>query len=317
MSDALLRVEALRVTFPVAGTRAGLVAVDGLSLQVARGETLALVGESGCGKSTVARAILGLVRPDAGRIAFEGVDTGGLSRAAMRSLRPRLQMVFQDPWAALNPRMRIGELIGEPLRFVEGVDVAQREHRVRELVAQVGLDAAVLARHPAALSGGQLQRVCIARAISTAPSLLVLDEPTSSLDLSVRGSVLALLRRLQAATGMAMLFISHDIGSVRRLADRVTVLYLGREMETGPMASVLDAPTHPYTRALLDAYLPARPGPRARRTHATGELPSPLDPPGGCVFHPRCPDCVERCRGERPQVRVTGDRLAACHVHAG
>ncbi len=315
MNAPLLRVDGLRVKFPVAGSPRGLVAVDGLSLQVRRGETLALVGESGCGKSTVARSILGLVRPESGIIVFEDVAIGGLSGAAMRRVRPRLQMVFQDPWAALNPRMRIGELIGEPLRFVDRCDAAQRERRVRELVAQVGLSEAVLERHPAALSGGQLQRVCIARAIATAPSLLVLDEPTSSLDLSVRGSVLALLRRLQAETGMAMLFISHDIGSVRRLADRVTVLYLGREMETGPTAAVLDAPVHPYTRALLDAFLPARPGVRPRRGRDLGDLPSPLTPPSGCVFHPRCPDCVARCRSEPPQIAARGERAAACHVH--
>lgn len=175
MNAPLLRVDGLRVKFPVAGSPRGLVAVDGLSLQVRRGETLALVGESGCGKSTVARSILGLVRPESGIIVFEDVAIGGLSGAAMRRVRPRLQMVFQDPWAALNPRMRIGELIGEPLRFVDRCDAAQRERRVRELVAQVGLSEAVLERHPAALSGGQLQRVCIARAIATAPSLLVLD----------------------------------------------------------------------------------------------------------------------------------------------
>jgi oligopeptide/dipeptide ABC transporter ATP-binding protein len=315
MSADVLQVEDLRVTFPVAGSRRGLVAVDGLSLRVTAGETLALVGESGCGKSTVARAVLGLQAAGGGRILFEGTDLTRLSKSAMRALRPRVQMVFQDPWAALNPRMRIGELIEEPLRFVAGFDPALRRARVRELVHEVDLDEAVLARQPPALSGGQLQRVCIARAIATSPALLVLDEPTSSLDLSVRGSVLALLERLQRRTGMAMLFISHDIGSVRRLAHRVTVLYLGREMESGPVDQVLDAPAHPYTRALLDAYLPPVPGRGTRRVRVTGELPSPLAPPDGCVFHPRCPDCETPCRVERPATLTVGPRSVACHVH--
>jgi oligopeptide/dipeptide ABC transporter ATP-binding protein len=308
-------VQDLRVSFAVAGPRARLVAVDGLSFHIDQGETLALVGESGSGKSTVARALLGLVSTDRGRIDFEGQDLARLPKRAFRSVRLRLQMVFQDPWAALNPRMRIGALIDEPLRFVAAMDSAQRRGRVLELIRHVDLDEAILDRHPAALSGGQLQRVCIARAIATAPMLLVLDEPTSSLDLSVRGSILALLRRLQDETGMSMLLISHDIGSVRRLAKRVTVLYLGRAMESGAIDEVFESPAHPYTRALLDAYLPLEPGAHARQACIAGEMPSPTNPPSGCPFQPRCRDRLDRCCVERPGTVRVGARQLACHLY--
>ena len=315
MTTPVLAVEDLHVSFPVPGTRSRLAAVDGLSFAIERGETLALVGESGCGKSTVARALLGLAVPDRGRIDFEGQDLARLSPRAFRDVRQRLQMVFQDPWAALNPRLRIGALIEEPLRMVTAMDAPARRAKVLELVHQVDLDAAILERHPGALSGGQLQRVCIARAIATSPSLLVLDEPTSSLDLSVRGSILALLQRLQAATGMAMLFISHDIGSVRRLARRVVVLYLGRAMESGTIADVMSAPAHPYTRALLDAFLPPEPRSAAKQSRITGEMPSPIEPPAGCPFNPRCRDATEVCTRVRPEFVQRGARRIACHLH--
>ena len=313
----ILTVENLRVSFPVSGTRKRLVAVDDLSFAIRRGETLSLVGESGCGKSTVARALLGLVVPDRGRIDFEGRNLAGLSPRAFRSVRMRLQMVFQDPWAALNPRLRIRALIEEPMRFVVAMDAAQRTARVHELIRQVDLDDGILDRYPAALSGGQLQRVCIARAIATSPALLVLDEPTSSLDLSVRGSILALLRRIQGDTGMAMLLISHDIGSVRIMAQQVTVLYLGRAMESGPIGDVFASPAHPYTRALLDAYLPPEPRVTEPPLRIVGEMPSPIDPPGGCPFHPRCRDVFAPCAGSRPETTLLESRQVTCHLYSG
>jgi ABC-type glutathione transport system ATPase component len=258
----LLEVERLCVAFPLPGWRRTLRAVDDVSFTVAAGESVGLIGESGSGKSTIARVILNLQRPSAGRVLYRGGEVSGLSNAGFRPLRPRLQMVFQDPWASLSRRMTIGALIEEPLLLAGALDRKARRDRVRELLAQVDLDPAVERRYPPGLSGGQLQRVCIARAIATMPDLLVLDEPTSSLDLSVRASIVALLRRIQTQSGMAMLFISHDILTVRRLASRAIVLNGGRVMEQGSVEKVIGQPSHPYTQALLSAYLP----PPGRRT---------------------------------------------------
>ncbi|WP_422369651.1 ABC transporter ATP-binding protein [Pelagibius sp.] len=263
-AEPLLRVDGLTVVFGGGRQGGGLTAVDGASFTIGRSETMALVGESGSGKSTIARAILGLIRPTSGDIVFKGHRLTRLRGRALRALRPQLQMVFQDPWAALNARMSVARLIEEPLLFASKQSARVRRERVRELVNVVELDESLLERHPPQLSGGQLQRVCIARAIASRPDLLVLDEPTSSLDLSVRASIIDLLRRLQADTGMAMLFISHDIGTVRTISSRSLVLHHGRVMEVGPTGEVLAAPSHPYTKKLMEAFLPVDPD-RPRR----------------------------------------------------
>jgi ABC-type glutathione transport system ATPase component len=262
----LLAVDGLNVVFE-GGPQGKLTAVDGVSFGIGTGETVALVGESGSGKSTIARAIMGLVRPASGQIVFKGQPLTRLRARAFRALRPQLQMVFQDPWAALNGRMSIARLVEEPLLFLKGRSAQSRRERVRELIDIVELDGSLLKRYPSQLSGGQLQRVCIARAIATEPDLLVLDEPTSSLDLSVRASIVDLLRRLQGSTGMAMLFISHDITTVRTISSRTLVLHRGRVMEEGPTEHVLSAPSHAYTKRLMEAFLPIETDhPRWRQT---------------------------------------------------
>jgi ABC-type glutathione transport system ATPase component len=255
MREGVLEVERLSVEFPQPDGRR-LTAVDNVSFVIHEGGLLSLVGESGSGKSTIARTVLGLEKATAGRIRFCGTELIGASAHAFRPLRPKLQMVFQDPWAALNPRLTIGELIGEPLRFVAGIDRTARTARVARLIDRVELDPALLGRRPRQLSGGQLQRVCIARAIATEPRMLVLDEPTSSLDLSVRASITALLLRLQRDSGMAMLFITHDLTTARVLGGETLVLYRGQAVEQGPTAEILYSPRHAYTKALLDADLP-------------------------------------------------------------
>jgi ABC-type glutathione transport system ATPase component len=268
--EALLRLEEVSVRFALPGWRRHVQAVDRVSFAMARGDTLALIGESGSGKSTLGRCILGLLRPQGGRVIFDGTDLARLGFGARRRLRPRLQMVFQDPWASLNRRMRIGALVEEPLLFLPGLDAAARRRRVQELLDQVELDPALAERRPPELSGGQLQRVCIARALATRPDLVVLDEPTSSLDLSIRASIVALLARLQAEQGLAMLFISHDLATVRQVSRRVIVLRQGEVVEEGATEAVLRAPQHPYTQLLMAAHLEPTPPPMPRGWDAAG-----------------------------------------------
>ena len=292
-----------------------LHAVDGVSFDIRRGETLALVGESGCGKSTVARMLVGLYRPSRGRILFDGHDLSELSTAQGAALRRRLQMIFQDPYASLNPRWTVAQIIAEPIR-VHGLlqEPAQVAQRIEQLLGQVGLAGADAAKFPHQFSGGQRQRISIARALASQPEFLVCDEPTSALDVSVQAQVLNLMRELQRANGLTYLFISHNLAVVHHVSDRVGVMYLGRIVELAPKTTLFARPRHPYTRMLLDAIPDIQMTGKAR-TPVAGEVPNPLNPPPGCTFHPRCPLANERCRAERPALRQLPDGAqVACHA---
>jgi peptide/nickel transport system ATP-binding protein len=296
--------------------RSLLKAVDGISFDIVRGETLALVGESGCGKSTAARLLVGLYTPTRGNIRFDGVDlAGGRARAEMAGVRRRRQMIFQDPYASLNPRWRVRDIVAEPIRAHGLVSAArpQRE-RVEALLRQVGLASADAEKYPHEFSGGQRQRISIARALASQPEFLVCDEPTSALDVSVQAQILNLMKDLQRECGLTYLFISHNLAVVHHIADRVGVMYLGRLAELGPVEEIFARPQHPYTRMLLDA-IPDLEATGESRTPVAGEVPNPLDPPTGCSFHPRCPWADTRCRGERPEPRTAQNGvLAACHA---
>jgi peptide/nickel transport system ATP-binding protein len=294
-----------------------LRAVDGVSFSIAKGETLGLVGESGCGKSTVARLIVGLYRPTRGTIAYNGVRIDG--GEPQRALRQSMQMIFQDPYASLNPRWRVRDIIAEPIRAHELAQTpAEVDARVAALLDQVGLAVADGTKYPHQFSGGQRQRVSIARALATRPAFLVCDEPTSALDVSVQAQVLNLMRRLQRELDLTYLFISHNLAVVHHVADRVGVMYLGRIVELAPTRALFASPQHPYTRMLLaavpDLTLAARP-----RVAVGGEVPNPLDPPSGCAFHPRCPHANDRCRREVPAlaaVAAVQGATVACHAVA-
>jgi peptide/nickel transport system ATP-binding protein len=292
-----------------------LRAVDGVSFAIARGRTFSLVGESGSGKSTVARLIVGLFEPSRGTIAFDGQDFADLSRAAQRPLRQRMQMIFQDPYASLNPRWRVGAIIAEPLRahrLVAG-RAAQRR-RVEELLSQVGLGPADADKYPHEFSGGQRQRISIARALASAPEFLICDEPTSALDVSVQAQILNLMKELQRTLGLTYLFISHNLAVVSHMSDDVGVMYLGRIVEHAPARRLFAQPRHPYTKLLLDT-VPDLSLSGLERVPVAGEMPNPIDPPAGCAFHPRCPHADARCRRERPALLPAGDgTLAACHA---
>ncbi len=318
--EPLLQVRDLKVHFPLrrgVGTPGGVVkAVDGISFDLAKGRTLALVGESGCGKSTTAYAVVGLERATGGTVRFDGRDITALSGRERAALAQDIQIVFQDPSAALDPKMTIGDSVAEPLA-IAGRSRADRKARVRELLDRVGLSPSMAERLPSALSGGQRQRVVIARALALSPRLLVLDEPVSALDVSIRSQVLNLLLELQRDLGLSYLFISHDLSVVRHIADDAAVLYLGTVAERGPVDALFAAPQHPYTRALLSA-IPL-PDPRAQRNREkiilTGDLPSPLSPPAGCPFVTRCPDRIGICATQRfPLAHGEGQTEAAC-VH--
>ena len=323
--EPLLRVEDLKVHFPV--MRGVLIkkqvakvhAVDGVSFTLGRGETLGLVGESGCGKSTTGLAVLRMLGVTAGRIEFEGVDITHHDKAQMRPLRRRLQMVYQDPYGSLNPRMKVSDIIGEPL-VVHGLtgDPAQYADRIAQLMRTVGLLPDMADRYPHEFSGGQRQRIGIARALALEPSLLICDEPVSALDVSIQAQVVNVLQELQERMGLAYLFIAHDLAVVRHLSHRVAVMYLGRIVEIAPRDELYRAPLHPYTQALLSAVPVADPVvERARaRVVVQGEVPSALNPPSGCRFHTRCPQAMARCRTDDPPLQdMGGGRAVACHLH--
>ena len=319
--EALLEVRHLVKHFQVGGGlfsgRGGLVrAVDDVSFSIKRGETLGLVGESGCGKTTTGRCILQLERPTSGQVIFEGRDLTTLEPAELRGVRRRMQVIFQDPYSSLNPRMTVGQILAEPLS-VHGIvtNGPARRERVRELLHRVGLLPQHADRYPHQLSGGQRQRVGIARALAVEPKLIVCDEPVSALDVSIQAQIINLLEDLQAELGLTYLFIAHDLAVVRHISDRVAVMYLGKIVEVADRIELYERPLHPYTQALLAAVPIPDPQVEAARARSVlgGEVPSPLNPPSGCVFHPRCPIAVERCGGEIPPLReITPGHWAAC-----
>ena len=322
--QVLLRVRGLKKYFPIKrgaiGRPTGCVkAVDDVSFDVRRGECLALVGESGSGKTTVGRTILRALDPTAGEVWFHvdgaAVDLARAPRKELKPLRRHMQMIFQDPVSSLNPRMTVLDVIGEPL-LIHGVKGrGEREDRVRELMAQVGLKAQHLRRYPHAFSGGQRQRIGIARALALAPKFIVADEPVSALDVSVQAQVINLLQRLQAERGLTYLFIAHDLSVVRHISDRVAVMYCGRLVELADVDGVFNQPRHPYTEALLSAAPIPDPTRKSARILLSGEVADPSNPPAGCAFHPRCRYCQDRCRQERPELRPIGSGgLAACHL---
>ena len=318
----LVELDDLRMWFPI---KQGVLldrhvgdvkAVDGVSLTIERGETLGLVGESGCGKSTVGRAMLRLYEPTGGRVLFEGVDVTHMSDAELRPLRRRMQMVFQDPFASLNPRHSVGRTIGEPLR-VHGISKgSEAETRVREILEVVGLPPDAANRYPHEFSGGQRQRIGLARALALNPSLVVCDEPVSALDVSIQAQIVNLLEELQAEFGLTYLFIAHDLAVVRHISNRIAVMYLGKIVEVAPADDLYDNPLHPYTLTLLSA-IPI-PDPEIERTRTAirvqGDLPSPANPPTACRFHTRCPFVQPtRCRDEEPLLRPIDGHMVACH----
>jgi oligopeptide transport system ATP-binding protein len=323
MSEALLEVRDLVKHFAVGGkflrgTGNMVRAVDGVSFSLRRGETLGLVGESGCGKTTTGRCILRLEQPTSGSIRFDGVELTTLPEKALRAVRRRIQVIFQDPYSSLNPRMTVGQILAEPIKVHRIIaDPRARAARVSELLTQVGLLPQHAKRYPHQLSGGQRQRVGIARALAMEPSLIVCDEPVSALDVSIQAQIVNLLEDLQARLGLTYLFIAHDLSVVRHISDRVVVMYLGKVAEVADRKALYENPVHPYTRALLSAVPIPDPKLEAHRerTVLRGEVPSSLNPPGGCVFHPRCPIAEARCSAEIPALReIRPGHWGACHL---
>jgi peptide/nickel transport system ATP-binding protein len=325
--DVLLEVNDLKRHFDVSPPaverllqgkqRAAVKALDGVTFTIRRGETFSLVGESGCGKTTVARCVVGLYRPTAGNIVFDGVDLSRLKqRKAMAPIRRRMQMIFQDPYASLNPRWRVRKIVAEPL-VTHGLAANKTELRARvdELLEQVRLSAADGDKFPHEFSGGQRQRISIARALAANPEFLVCDEPTSALDVSVQAQILNLMKDLQRRLRLTYLFISHNLAVIYQISDRVGVMYLGRLVEVATADELFTAPRHPYTRLLLET-IPRLDAPESlgAREPVAGEVPNPIDPPSGCAFHPRCPWSNDRCRQERPSLLASGGALVACHA---
>ena len=318
--SALLEVEALTKHFPVRrwllGRAIGLVrAVDSISFTIEVGATLGLVGESGCGKTTTSKLVLGLERPTSGAIRFQGEDVLTLDRAALRRYRRSVQAVFQDPYASLDPRMRVGSIIAEPLVINERMDRAARRRRVLELLELVSLPPRAAELFPHEFSGGQRQRVAIARALALSPRLVVLDEPVSALDVSIRAQILNLLRDLQKRLGVSYLFIAHDLAAIAHMSHTIAVMYLGQIVEWGSADAVALEPRHPYTQALFSAALPIDFDASREEIVLSGEVPSPLSPPAGCRFHTRCPHVMPRCATEEPPLRPHANRLVACHLY--
>ncbi|MFO6462944.1 ABC transporter ATP-binding protein [Jannaschia sp. KMU-145] len=324
MTRPLVEVRDLKMHFPI---HAGLLrrqvgavkAVDGVSFDIIEGETLGLVGESGCGKSTCGRAVLRLYDITDGEIVIDGRAIGTDSQRSLRTMRPTMQMVFQDPQASLNPRMTVGNIIGEPLLEHTDMDATARQDRVAELMDQVGLNRTFLNRYPHEFSGGQRQRIGIARALALKPKFIVCDEPIAALDVSIQAQVVNLLEELQGELGLTYLFISHDLSMVRHIADRVAVMYLGKVVELAPRDALYDRPLHPYTEALLSAVPepdPAKAGQKKNRIVLQGDVPSPANPPDGCNFCTRCPRVMDVCRRVDPAFReVEPGHWAACHLH--
>ena len=315
-TDEVIRVEELHVDFRVRhgklGQKRTLRAVDGVDLSLSRGRTLGLVGESGCGKTTLVRSILGLQKPTSGRVMLGGQDIAKLRGSELRRLRPKMQVVFQDPYSSLNPRMTVEEIIGEPLR----INNCYRSERVDELLDYVGMTPEIRQRRPAQFSGGQRQRIGIARALALRPDVLILDEPVSSLDVSIQAQVINLLTRLQAELGLTCLLIAHDLSVVRHMSHEVAVMYLGRIVERGTKAEVFETPRHPYTHSLMAAVPIPRPEGREerRRRQVAAELPDPTNPPSGCAFRARCPRAQDKCAAQAPPLVVEGaaDHPSAC-----
>ena len=320
--DVLLRIENLVKHFPVqAGSlirreKAVVHAVDGVNLQVRRGQTLGLVGETGCGKSTLARCVMRLYDITSGRIFFDGQDISTLSARRMRPFRRQIQMIFQDPYGSLNPRRRVGAIIGDPLAIQRIARGKERKRRVQEVMELVGLNPEHYNRFPAEFSGGQRQRIGIAKALATRPKLIVADEPTSALDVSVQAQILNLLRQLQKELGLTYLFISHNIAVIRHISDRVGVMYLGKVIEVAEKKAIFQFPVHPYTRALLSAVPSLDPKKRREEVPIEGDVPSPIHPPSGCHFHTRCRNALPKCYEEEPFFHQIEDgRWVSCHLY--
>jgi peptide/nickel transport system ATP-binding protein len=313
LRNPLLKVDNLVVEYSVGGKT--VHAVSGVSLEVARGETLGLVGESGCGKSTLGRAVLQLRRPVSGQVLFDGHDLVAMRGDTLRRMRQHVQLIFQDPIASLNPRRRIGDIVAEPLVIAGVTDRAERDRRVQEVLTAVGLDPGlVMGRLPHEFSGGQCQRICIARALILNPEFIICDEPVSALDVSIRAQILNLLEQMKARYGLTLLFIAHDLAVVKAVSDRVAVMYLGRLCEVGPSEQLFARPAHPYTALLIEAIPIPDPDVRPSESVPIGEPPSPIDPPSGCRFRTRCPKADQRCIDEVPELRaVAPAQLVACH----
>jgi peptide/nickel transport system ATP-binding protein len=318
---SLLEVQNLKVHFPVkhgvfSRVHESVKAVDDVSFSIEPGETLGLVGESGCGKTTLGRAIVRLIEPTAGRIAFDGQDLTQLNGAALRAQRRKLQIIFQDPYGSLNPRMTVSDIIGEALDIHQlAANNAERKDRVAELLKAVGLDPTYAQRYPHEFSGGQRQRIGIARALAVEPKLIICDEPVSALDVSVQAQIINLLQDLQQQRGLAYLFIAHDLAVVEHISRRVMVMYLGKIVELADAKAIISSPKHPYTQALISAVPVVDPETNRKRIVLPGDVPSPIHPPPGCAFHPRCPIAEARCQIDVPVLRPLGpDRQAACHL---